>query len=263
MKVALTVAGSDPSGGAGIQADIRVFTTFGIYSMSVITALTVQNTLGVKESIPVSYDLFKKQLETVLEDIIPDVLKVGMIQTAENVEILAESIEKYNLKLNVIDTVIKSKNGTFLLEPKGVESFIKKIIPLTYVLTPNTDEAEYLTGKDIKSYEDIKKACVDLHKIGARYVIIKGGHFESGDEVIDTLYDGKDFYTLKSKRINTKNTHGTGCTFASALASSLAKGKDIYTAFNITKAYMIGSLSNQVDLGKGVGPVNHLWLSGM
>ncbi|MEJ5172903.1 MAG: bifunctional hydroxymethylpyrimidine kinase/phosphomethylpyrimidine kinase [Hydrogenothermaceae bacterium] len=261
--MALTVAGSDPSGGAGIQADMRVFTTFGLYSMSVITALTVQNTLGVKESIPVSSDVFKKQLETVLEDIVPDVLKVGMLQTAENVEILAESIERYNLKINVVDTVIKSKNGTFLLEPRGIESFIKKIIPLTYVLTPNIDEAEYLTGRDIRSFEDIKRACVDLHKIGAKYVIVKGGHFDYGDEVVDTLYNGREFYTLKSKKINTKNTHGTGCTFASALSSAIAKGKDVYTAFNIAKAYMMGAISNQIDIGKGVGPVNHLWLSGM
>ncbi|MEZ0323436.1 MAG: bifunctional hydroxymethylpyrimidine kinase/phosphomethylpyrimidine kinase [Hydrogenothermaceae bacterium] len=263
MKIALTVAGSDPSGGAGIQTDIRVFTVFGLYSMSVITALTVQNTLGVKESIPVSTDIFKKQLETVLEDIVPDVLKVGMLQTAENVEILAESIERFNLRLNVIDTIIRSKNGRFLLEPEGIDIFIKKIIPLSYVLTPNIDEAQYLTGVDINSFEDIKKACIEIHKLGARYVIIKGGHFEYEDEVIDTLYDGKDFYTLKSERVKVKNTHGTGCTFASALASSLAKGKDIYTAFNTAKAYMIGALTNQINIGKGIGPVNHLWLSGM
>lgn len=262
MKIALTVAGSDPSGGAGIQTDIRVFTAFGLYSMAVITALTVQNTTGVKKSVPVEPDVFRDQLETVLEDIKPDVLKVGMLQTAANTEILAENIKKYNLHLNVIDTVIKSKNGRYLLDPEGIEIFIQKLIPLSYVITPNTDEAEALTGIGIKTEEDIKKTARELHKMGAKYVIIKGGHFDSGEVVVDTLFDGKEFYQIKTPKVNTKNTHGTGCTFASAVASNLAKCMDIYTAFHVAKAYIYGSLVNQVKVGHGKGPLNHLWLSG-
>lgn len=262
MKTALTVAGSDPSGGAGIQTDIRVFTAFGVYSMAVITALTIQNTKGVKKSIPVDPQLFKDQLETVLEDIKPDVLKVGMLQTSHNVDILADSIKRYGLGLNVVDTVVMSKNGHYLLDPDGVETFIKRLIPLSYVITPNTDEAEVLTGIKITSENDIKKASRELHLMGAKYVIIKGGHFDVGEFVIDTLFDGEDFYQIKTPKINTKNTHGTGCTFASAIASNLAKGKDVYTAFHIAKAYIYGSLVNQIEIGSGKGPLNHLWLYG-
>lgn len=262
MKIALTVAGSDPSGGAGIQTDIRVFTIFGLYSMAVISSLTIQNTNGVKKSVPVESEIFKQQIETVLEDIKPDVLKVGMLQTPENIEILADMIEKYSLEINVIDTIIKSKNGTYLLNPEGIETFIKKLIPKSFVLTPNIDEAESLTGRQIKSQEDIKKVAKELHKMGAKFVIIKGGHFESGNTVFDTLFDGNDFLILKTPKINTKNTHGTGCTFASAIASNLAKGKDIYTSFQIAKAYIYGSLVNQINIGSGKGPLNHLWLSG-
>lgn len=263
MKVALTVAGFDPSGGAGIQADMRVFTLFGLYSVCVITAITVQNSFGVKQSIPVDSNIVKFQLDTLLEDIKPDVLKVGMLQTKENVEILAECIQMYNLRLNVVDPVLKSKNGTDLLDRDGLEVFIKRLIPLTYVITPNIDEAYALTGIKIESVEDIKRACIELHKMGAKNVILKGGHFESGDLAIDTLYDGKEFITAVSPRVQTKNTHGTGCTFASALASSLAKGRDLPTSFHVAKAYMYGGMVNQIDIFKGNGPVNHLWLSGI
>lgn len=262
MKIALTVAGSDPSGGAGIQTDIRVFTAFGIYSMAVISSITIQNTKGVKRSIPVEPQVFRDQIETVLDDIKPDVLKVGMLHTPENVEIVADVIERYNLRINVIDTVIKSKNGVYLLNPEGVESFIKKLIPKSFILTPNIEEAQELSGVEIKSEEDIKKAAKILHKIGAKFVIVKGGHFESGDVVFDTLFDGNDFLVLKTPKVNTENTHGTGCTFASAMASNIAKGKDVYKSFQIAKAYIYGSLANQINIGSGKGPLNHLWLSG-
>lgn len=263
MKVALTIAGFDPSGGAGIQADMRVFTLFGLYSTSVITAIAVQNSFGVKKSIPVDSGLVRFQIETILEDIRPDVLKVGMLQTLENVEVLADCIERYDLRLNVVDTVLRSKNGTPLLEEEGIDTFIKRVVPLCYVITPNIDEVFTLTGIEIKSMEDVGKSCVELWKMGAKYVIVKGGHFEEGELAVDTLYDGEEFYTAVSPRVKTKNTHGTGCTFASALASNLAKRKDVYTSFQIAKAYMYGGLSNQVEVFRGKGPINHLWLSGM
>lgn len=262
MKVGLTVAGSDPSGGAGVQADIRVFSLFGIYSTSVITSLTVQNTLGVKESFPVSGEIFKQQLQTLLEDIKPNVLKVGMLQTSENVQILSEFIRRYDIRLNVVDTIIRSKNGFPLLDSHAVEMFKRYLIPMSFVLTPNIDEAQVLTGIQISTLEDIKRSCIDIHNMGAKYVIIKGGHFEYKDKVIDTLYDGKDFYLIETPRVNTENTHGTGCTFATALASNLAKGKDVYTSFHIAKAFVYASLSGSVEIGKGRGPLNHLWLYG-
>jgi len=255
MKKALTVAGSDNSGGAGIQADLKVFSAFGIYGMTAITSITVQNTKGVIETIPVNSQTLYNQIKSIAEDIGIDVLKVGMLQTAENVEILSEAIDKFNLNLNVIDTVIKSKNNKSLLNDEAIDLFIKKIIPKSFILTPNIPEAERLTGNIIKDIEDMKKSAKELYKMGAKYIVLKGGHLPMENKIFDIIYDGNDFVILEYPFVKAKNTHGTGCTYASAIASNIVKQKDIIKAIRIARIYLQGAIENSTDIG-----LNHFWM---
>lgn len=261
VKTVLTVAGSDPSGGAGIQADLKVFSAFGVYGMAVITSLTVQNTQGVLYTYPVPADVVYDQIKAICEDIKVDALKIGMLQNQEIVEVVAKAIEKYNLNINVIDTVIKSKNDKSLLNQEAIEIFKKKIIPKSYILTPNIPESEELTQHKIENERDIKRVCKELYKMGSHYVLLKGGHGKDENIVLDVLYDGKEFIYFKYQKIKTQNTHGTGCTYASAIASCLAKGYDVYKAVSLAKAYINGAIINSLHIGRGKGPLNHFWIS--
>ncbi len=263
MKIykALTIAGSDNSGGAGIQADIKTFSAFSVYGMSVITAVTSQNTIGVKDFYKVPIDHIKKQLETICEDIKIDALKTGMLVNEEVVEVVAEFIKRYQLKNLVIDPVIKASKGKDLFNEKAVESYITKLIPYSKIITPNKTEAEMLTGEKINSVDDIKKCAKTLKNYGAKIVIIKGGHIDfEEDIVIDTIYIDNKFIYLKYPKVQIKDTHGTGCTFSAAITANLAKGIESLKSIRIARAYLQGSLENALNVGKGSVSLNHFWL---
>ncbi len=260
MSKVLTIAGSDNSGGAGIQADLKVFSSLNVYGMAVITALTAQNTTGVKDIYPVSGDFVYKQIETIVEDIGTDSVKTGMLLNEEIVEVVSYSVKKFRIKNLVIDTVFKSKNGKDLLSQKGIKTLIEKLLPFGTVITPNIPEAEIISGMEIKNVEDMIKAAKKVHKINNRFVVVKGGHLPELEKAVDVVFDGKDIIKLEFPFVNTKNTHGTGCTYSAAIAAYLAKGYEPIKAIRLAKSYLHGAIENSLNIGKGKGPLNHNWL---
>ena len=254
---ALTIAGSDSGGGAGIQADLKTFSAFNVYGMSVITSVTAQNTLQVKDIYDVSPQTVGKQIDAVMEDIGIDAAKTGMLSSAGIIEVVAEKIKEYRIEKLVVDPVMISKSGSPLLKQEAKSGLIQKILPLAYVVTPNVPEAEAISGMRIKSMEDAKRAAVLIHKRGSRNVLIKGGHL-SAKKAIDILFDGDSYRYYESKMVDTKNTHGTGCTLSSAITAGLAKGLDIYRAVELAKDYITKAIENAPnDIGKGYGPLYH------
>ena len=258
MKKALTIAGSDNSGGAGIQADLKVFSAFSVYGMSAITAITVQNSLGVISTHPVEPEILYSQISSVAEDIGIDAAKTGMLMNKENVEVVYKTQQKYKFPL-IVDTVIKSKNGRFLLKKDAIEIFIQKIIPISLIITPNKDEAEVITGIKISSIEDMKKAATEIKKMGAETVIIKGGHLPQDRTVTDVVLYNDEFIFLTYPFVDTQNTHGTGCTFSAAITALIAKGIEPLKAIRIARAYVQGAIENSLKTGKGTGSLNHFW----
>ena len=255
MYKALTIAGSDSSGGAGIQADIKTMTAHGIYAMSVITALTAQNTTGVYGIMPVSADFVARQLDCVFQDITPDAVKIGMVSDAAVIEVIADRLISYEVKNIVLDPVMVATSGSRLSTDSAVEALVKKLFPIASVITPNIPEAEYLCEMKIATTADMEKAADVLSAKTGGAVIIKGGHLtESAD---DLLYSNGKSCWLRSPRVENSNNHGTGCTLSSAIACGLATGLDIQTAFANAKAYITGALGAGLDLGKGSGPLNH------
>lgn len=253
----LTIAGSDSSGGAGIQADLKTFSAIGTYGMSVITAITAQNTEGVFMVEDLSKEIIRKQIEVVIEDIKPKAIKIGMVSNPEIINEIVDTLSKYDIEYLVVDPVMISKSGFYLLKPEAKDALIKNLIPKAYILTPNTLEAEEISGVKINTLEDMKEAGEKILDLGPKYVLMKGGHLEG--EAIDILV-GKDVYKeLKSERLNNKNTHGTGCTLSSAITSYLALGNDIERAVELGKEYITNAIKNSFDIGKGVGPVNHFY----
>ncbi len=225
MYNVLTIAGSDSGGGAGIQADIKTFNALGVYGLSAITALTAQNTLGVFGIQESSTDFFKTQLNAVLSDIKIDALKTGMLASADIVSITAELLQKYEIKNIVVDPVMISKHGAKLLKDDAVENYIKKLIPVSYIITPNLNEAAFLTGiNKISSKDKMKEAALKIKNMGAKFIVIKGGHLEE-EKASDLFFNGKEYIWLESERYSVKHTHGTGCTFSAAIASFLAMGE--------------------------------------
>jgi hydroxymethylpyrimidine/phosphomethylpyrimidine kinase len=259
MQNVLTIAGSDPGGGAGIQADLKTFAARGVYGMSVITALTAQNTQGVTGIHPIPVDFIRQQLDTVMSDIRADAWKTGMLATSDVIQLVAEQARHYDVKLLVVDPVMVAKGGDPLLDPAARDTLIAELVPLAYVLTPNHHEAQVLTGMDIHNLDDARRAAAEIHQMGARNVVVKGGHLPYEDEAIDVLYDGQNYTELRAPRIATRNTHGTGCTFASAIAAELAKGSDATTAVSTAKAYLTAAMhaTSMLDVGQGHGPLNH------
>lgn len=255
MKKLLTIAGSDSCGGAGIQADLKTFSAHGVFGMSVITAVTAQNTEGVFAVQDISLDIIKKQIEVIFDDISVDAVKIGMVSKTETIQIIAETLSKYEIRNLVIDPVMISKSGFDLLKPDAKEALIKYLLPIATVVTPNLPEAEVITGLKIKTIEEMKKAAEKIYEMGPKYVLVKGGHLEG--EAIDILYDGTNFTYYNSPRINTKNTHGTGCTLSSAIASNLGKELSINKAIEEAKKYITTAIENSFSIGKGVGPVHH------
>ena len=258
MHSVLTIAGSDSSGGAGIQADLKTFAALGVYGTSVITALTAQNTTGVSGVFNVPPEFVGQQIDAVATDIPPDAVKTGMLASAEIVEVVVAKLQQYQLPHVVVDPVMVAKGGARLLAEEAVSAVRTKLLPLAEVLTPNIPEAEELLGTEIESDEDIRRAAVDIRKMGPSAVLIKGGH-RSSDEVTDVLFDGQHFHQFTGARVQTGSTHGTGCTLASAIAANLALGHDLPDAVKLARDYLQAAIERAQPIGHGHGPVNHFW----
>jgi hydroxymethylpyrimidine/phosphomethylpyrimidine kinase len=260
MKRALTIAGSDSGGGAGIQADLKTFAAHGVFGMSAITALTAQNTVGVQGVLEISPDFVGLQIDSVMQDLGADAVKTGMLANAGIIQTVAAKISEYGVKVLVVDPVMVAKGGDSLLRPEAKESLVKYLLPLAAVLTPNLPEAQELCGFEIRNLEDMRKAARAIQALGPRAVVVKGGHLVDSEESRDLLFDGKDFEEFAVPRIASKNTHGTGCTFASAIAASMALGLSTNEAVRAAKDYVFRIIKASVDLnlGKGFGPMNHM-----
>ena len=255
MRTALTIAGSDSSGGAGIQADIKTMTANGVFAMSAITALTAQNTTGVTGIMEVSPEFLKEQIDCIFTDIRPDAVKIGMVSSAELIRAIAEKLEEYKAENIVVDPVMVATSGAKLISDDAVSTLKERLLPLADILTPNIPEAEVLSGMEVKTEEDMVRAA---EKISVSYqcaVLVKGGH--QLNDANDLLCRDGDFQWFYGKRISNPNTHGTGCTLSSAIASNLAKGFDMNVSVERAKAYISGALGAMLDLGKGSGPMNH------
>ncbi len=257
MKNILTIAGSDTCGGAGIQADLKTFSAHATYGMSVITAVTVQNTQGVFGCQDISPEIIGGQIDAIFDDIKVHAVKVGMVSQIETINIIADRLKFYKPENLVIDPVMISKSGFDLLQPNAKEVLIKNLIPLAYVVTPNLPEAEEITSMKIETIEDMKKAAEAIYSMGAKNVLIKGGHLKN--DATDILFDGTNFFTFHGKRLDTKNTHGTGCTISSAIAANLAKGLTIENAVKNAKDYITTAIEHSFAIGKGVGPTHHFY----
>ena len=257
MKKILSIAGSDCSGGAGIQADLKTFSAHGLFGMSVIVSVVAENTSRVIDIQNISPDMIRKQIDAVFEDIETDAVKIGMLSGEGSMRAVAEKLSEYKAQNIVADPVMYAKNGCPLMDPDSVGALIDIIIPAADLLTPNIPEAERIAGITIENAEDLKKAAAKIYKMGSRNVLVKGGHLEK--EALDILYDGKDYYYFNSERINTKNTHGTGCTYSSAIASNLALGMDLENAVKKAKIYVTTAIRHSLNIGKGHGPTNHFY----
>ena len=258
MRTALTIAGSDSGGGAGIQADLKTFAAFGVYGTSAITAVTAQNTMGITTASPLAADLVTAQIEAVAGDIEIHATKTGMLATSAIVEAVAAAIEEFDLPMVVVDPVMLAKSGERLLDEDAVRALCAELLPRALVVTPNIPEAEVLSGCTIVAIDDRREAARRIHAMGASAVIVKGGH-QAGDEIVDLLFDGEQFTEFRTARIHTRNTHGTGCTFASAIAANLALGHSLRDATAGAQSYVAGAIRHALAIGKGHGPLNHFW----
>lgn len=257
---ALTIAGSDSGGGAGIQADLKTFSAFGVYGASAITAITAQNTLGVRAIHDVPAAVVAAQIDAVLEDIGADAAKTGMLSSAEIIETVAERLRAHAVAAVVVDPVMVAKSGDRLLREDAVQALRTLLLPLAMVVTPNAPEATVLSGVDVVDAASAREAARRIYDLGPAVVIVKGGHFE-GETSDDLVFDGLTFEILSGRRIATGRTHGTGCTFSAAIAASLARGLTTLEAARQARAYLQGAIENAEPLGAGHGPVNHLWRS--
>ena len=256
---ALTIAGSDSGGGAGIQADLKTFAAMGVYGTSAITAVTAQNTLGVTDWLAMPEQLVAEQIDAVLGDIGADAVKTGMLANAAIIETVASKLREHGVTNLVVDPVMVAKGGAKLLEDDAVEALIRDLLPMALVVTPNIPESEVLTGLRIQSWDGMRAAAEKIVAMGARAVVVKGGHFEASGASTDLYYDGHGFREYPARRIDTKNTHGTGCTFASAIAAGLAKGLDVPGAVALAKSYVTLAIQHSYAIGRGHGPVHHFY----
>ena len=263
---ALTIAGSDSSGGAGIQADLKTFAAQAVYGCSVITAITAQNTMGVFDIYPLPPIIVEKQLEAVLSDIRPDVIKMGMMANSSIIHSVASTLRRFPKKPLVLDPVMAAKSGDLLLEREAVQSLRDNLFSLTAILTPNLPEAEYLIGNPIKSEENMREAARKILEMGVASVLIKGGHaFQESSQaaitqvVVDLFYDGKEMREIKGPRIDTPHTHGTGCTLSSAIAAGLAKGLTPIEAIQKAREYLTTALKSAYAVGEGKSPPHHFY----
>lgn len=258
MRVALTIAGSDSSAGAGIQADLKTFAAFGLYGTSAITAITAQNTLGVTETTRLEADCVTAQIEAVAGDFAIAATKTGMLASAAIVEAVAAAVDELELPAVVVDPVMRSKNGHRLLDDDGVQMLGAELLPRAMVVTPNIPEAEVLSGCRIASMDDRRRAAERIVKRGVSAVVITGGH-AAGAQIVDLLFDGERFTAFETRRIASPHTHGTGCTFASAIAANLALGHSLVEAVGRAQRYVAGAIRHAPGLGHGHGPLDHFW----
>lgn len=260
MKIVLTIAGSDPSGGAGIQADLKAFAAMRVYGLSVVTAVTAQNTVAVTGIHAIPPEFVGKQIDTVLEDISVDAVKTGMLANVSNIETVCDRLQRFSVPNIVVDPVMVATSGDFLMSEhieRVLWAFRQILIPSAKVVTPNIPEAEILTGRDIRGIADMKAAAADLYSMGVPYVVIKGGHLSEDEDAVDLLFNGEDFLEFREARIVTANTHGTGCTFASALAAGLAGGRTVPEAVREAKSFVRKALKEGFAVGRGRGTTNH------
>lgn len=258
MPIALTIAGSDSGGGAGIQADLKTFAALGVYGASAITAITAQNTIGVTAVQALAADLVTAQIEAVAGDMPPDAVKTGMLANSAIVEAVAAAIASLELPSVVVDPVMIAKSGDRLFDHEALAALKSELLPRARVVTPNVPEAEVLADMKIATLDEAREAARRIHKLGAAAVVVKGGHLP-GDDAIDLLFDGRTFTEFRAPRIDTRNTHGTGCTFASAIAAHLAHRRELTEAVRMAKGYVSGAIEHGLAIGQGHGPLNHFW----
>ena len=258
MKNILTIAGSDSCGGAGIQADIKTFSAHGLYGMSVITAVTAQNTQGVFAVQDIDKEIIAKQIQAIYEDIEVAAVKIGMVSQIDTIKVIGKELAKFKAKNIILDPVMISKSGFDLLRKESKEILIKELMPIADIVTPNIHEAQAITGLKIENTKDMEKAAIEIYKMGPKNVLIKGGHLE--EDAIDVLFDGEKIELFKGRRINTKNTHGTGCTLSSAIAANIALGYGVKESVRKAKEYINIAIEHSLEIGKGVGPTNHFYL---
>jgi hydroxymethylpyrimidine/phosphomethylpyrimidine kinase len=258
---ALTIAGSDSGGGAGIQADLKTFQELQVFGMSAITAVTAQNTLGVHGVFPMSPEAVAQQIEAVGSDLGFDAVKTGMLFNSEIITAAAEQIKRFGWRHLVVDPVMIAKGGALLLQQEAVRALREHLLPLSEIVTPNIPEAEVLAGVPIRTLDDKKEAAKRIASFGAANIIIKGGHDNGSDDVLDLFYDGSGFTTFMGKKIQTAHTHGTGCTFSAAITAELAKGAEVHEAVQTAKAFIQAAIEDSLEIGGGHGPTNH-WAYG-
>lgn len=257
MKQALTIAGSDSGGGAGIQADLKTFAALGVYGMSVITAVTAQNTKGVSAIENISGEVVTKQIEAIFNDFDVAAVKIGMVSNSEIIEAIIRGIKKWQPQNIIIDPIMVSESGIFLLEEGSRKKLVEELLPLANLLTPNTYEAAVILNTKIKNLVDMEKSIKELYHLINSPVLLKGGHLVG--DAIDIFYDGKELLQFKSSRIKNDNNHGTGCTYSSAIASFLARGDKLTTAIGKAKEYVTEAIRNGLDIGQGPGPTHHFY----
>ncbi len=255
MKKALTIAGSDCSGGAGIQADLKTFSAHGVFGMSAIVSVVAENTQRVISIQDIMPQIIQDQIDAVFEDIRPDAVKIGMLSQVDSILAVVNKLRVYQPSNIVLDPVMYAKNGYPLMNPDAIGTLIKEIVPMATVITPNIPEAQAIAGICVDSQADMERAAKIIHTMGCKNVLVKGGH--AVGDALDILYDGVHFTYFSSKRINTKNTHGTGCTLSSAIASNLALGMDVPSAVQKAKKYVTAAIADALEIGKGAGPTNH------
>lgn len=254
----LTIAGSDSGGGAGIEADLKTFAALGVYGMAAVTAVTAQNTCGVFGVHVLPPETVAQQIDVVAEDIGVNAAKTGMLANAAIIEAVADSLARNAIETLVVDPVMVAKSGDALLEPAARDALIERLVPRAFLLTPNVPEAEVLSGESIADEAGLRRAAERIHGLGPRYVLMKGGHLDTRDAV-DHLFDGETFQTFTAPRIDTPNTHGTGCTFSAAIAAFLGQGIEVAEAVRRAKAYLTEAIRHGLSLGRGHGPLNHAW----
>ena len=258
IKQVLTIAGSDSGGGAGIQADLKAMSANGVYAMSVITAITAQNTEEVTDTFELPQSIIAAQIDAIFDDFEVAAVKTGMLSSADTIETVVRLLKPQQVKLLVVDPVMVAKGGQSLLKPDAIDSLKKELLPLALLVTPNVHEAQQLSGIQITSLADARRAAKIIHQFGCANVLIKGGHLPV-DRATDLLYDGRFFHIFKGEFINTPHTHGTGCTFASAIAAHLARGKPLFEAVQTAKTYLTEAIKHSLALGHGQGPTNHFY----
>jgi len=255
LKRALTIAGSDSGAGAGIQADLKAFAARGVYGTSVIATITAQNTLRVTGVLELPLEIIGAQIDAVLSDIGADAAKTGMLSSAPIIELVSEKVREWGIERLVVDPVMVAKGGDSLLREDAVSALMERLLPLALVLTPNLPEVEVLVGHRVRSSAEMELAAREIAALGVRHVVIKGGHSEGAP--LDLLFDGRDFTEYPAKRIESRNTHGTGCTFSAAIAAELAKGLSVPDAIGEAKQYITEAIRQAPDIGAGHGPLNH------